>query len=170
MKRQLISIFSFAALALGSGAAHAACSEELARLMPGTTTGSVAGTTAPATEAGRLAKDGNNAPLQTGSAGQAQSTGQANRPAGTDGVAKDGTTAPLAGQSGAANPGVATSGQDAQAQQRPNPPTSTSDSRNPQPTARSPAMMAALERARTMQQQGNEAGCMEAVNEARRLQ
>jgi hypothetical protein len=168
MKRHFIPILGFAALTFGSGGALAACTDELARLMPGTTTGSVSGTAG--TEAGRIAKDGNNAPLQSNSAGQAQSTGQANRPAGADGVAKDGTTAPLAGQSGAANPGVATSGQDAQAQQRPNQPTSSSDARTPAPTSRSPAMMAALDRARTMQQQGNEAGCMDAVNEARRLQ
>lgn len=167
MKRHFISLVGFAALTLGSGGALAACSDELARLMPGTTTGSVAG--GQPTEAGRIAKDGNNAPLQTNSAGQAQSTAQANRPAG-DGVAKDGQTSPLATQPGAANPGVATSGQDAQAQQRPNQPTSSSDARNPAPTTRSPAMMAALDRARTMQQQGNESGCMDAVNEAKRLQ
>ncbi|WP_240539947.1 hypothetical protein [Salinarimonas soli] len=166
MKRQVIHALSIAALTLTAGQAFATCSDELARLTPGTTTGSVTGE--PAT-GGRIAKDGSNAPLQTG-AGSAQSTAQANRPAsGQGGIAKDGQTMPLAGApGGGAN--VATSGQDAQAQQRPNQPASTSDNRAAAPTSHSPAMMAALDRARSMHQQGNEAGCMDAVNEAKRLQ
>lgn len=81
---------------------------------------------------------------------------------------------PLANRPGAGNTDIAMSRQDAQAQQRSGETaaaagtsmgagSAVSESR-PQPR------VAALERARTLLQQSDERGCMEAVQEAKRLQ
>jgi hypothetical protein len=178
MKRPSILLAGAALLTLASGPVSAACIDEIASLSPGTTTGSVAttGNTAPA----RVSKDGSLAPMQsgqqaaagqtTGSAGASGSTGQPATPG--QGIAKDGSTMPLANNPGGGDKTVATSAQDAQAQQR----GGQTASGQAQTTGggssgyHSPEMMAAIDKARTLQQQGNEAGCMQAIQDARRLQ
>jgi hypothetical protein len=116
---------------------------------------------------GKISKDGSLAPLG--------SAAEASRPSGGPGIAKDGSTIPLANRPGGGDTDVAMSRQDAQAQQRSGETAAaagggamgtgpaTSESR-PQPR------VAALERARTLLRQGDERGCMEAVQEAKRLQ
>ena len=165
-----------ALFALMGGQAYAACVDEIARLSPGTTTGSTVGTTGSVSD-GRVSKDGSTAPLQSSSAaaGQPNATGSANQGGsqGHQGIAKDGSTMPLANQPGGGNTNVATSQQDVQAQQRGGQPAATAGQQNAGARTsgtHSPEMMAALDRARTLQQQGNEAGCMQAVQDARRLQ
>jgi hypothetical protein len=175
MKRPSILLAGAALLTLASGPVSAACIDEIASLSPGTTTGSVGatGTTAGA----RVSKDGSLAPMQSGqqaaagqTTGSTGSTGQGSSPG--QGIAKDGSTMPLANNPGGGDKTVATSAQDAQAQQR----GGQTASGQAQTTGggssgyHSPEMMAAIDKARTLQQQGNEAGCMQAVQDAKRLQ
>lgn len=172
-------------LALTGSPALAACMDEITALSPGTTSGStMPGTTGSVSPSG-IAKDGNTAPLQPapGAASgatqnpgmatsqQAQNSGSPGQP---QGIAKDGSTMPMANQPGGGNTTVATSQQDVQNQQRGGQ-TAANQAEQSQGGAstsgnRSPQMMAALDRARMMQQQGNEAGCMQAIQETKRLQ
>ena len=162
-------------LTLASGPVSAACIDEIASLSPGTTTGSVGttGNSAPA----RVSKDGSLAPMQSGqqaaagqTTGSTGSTGQAATPG--QGIAKDGSTMPLANNPGGGDKTVATSAQDAQAQQRGGQTASgqAQTAGGGSSGYHSPEMMAAIDKARTLQQQGNEAGCMQAVQDAKRLQ
>jgi hypothetical protein len=75
---------------------------------------------------------------------------------------------PLANQPATGNTTIATSQQDAQSQQKGGQ-TSAQATGTGTSGSHSPQMMAALDRARTMLQQGDEAGCMQAVQEAKRL-
>lgn len=99
MTRFSLALASAAVIALTGGAALADCRDDLAQMRQG------------------VAKDGAQAPLagtavpQAGDGQQAQGMGGAMAPSG--GAAKDGTQMPLA-----ANPDVATSADDAQAQQQ----------------------------------------------------
>jgi hypothetical protein len=175
MKRPSILLAGAALLTLASGPVSAACIDEIASLSPGTTTGSVAptGNTAPA----RVSKDGSLAPMQSGqqaaagqTTGSTGSTGQGSSPG--QGIAKDGSTMPLANNPGGGDKTVATSAQDAQAQQRGGQTASgqAQTAGGGSSGYHSPEMMAAIDKARTLQQQGNEAGCMQAVQDAKRLQ
>src|SRR5215211_789134 len=172
-------------LALTGSPAMAACLDEITALSPGTTTGSnMPAATGSVSQAG-IAKDGNTAPLQPapgaasgGAQNSGMATGQQTQNAGSQGhsqgIAKDGSTMPMANQPGGGNTTIATSQQDVQNQQRGGQ-TAANQAQQSQGGAstsgnRSPQMMAALDRARTMQQQGNETGCMQAVQEAKRLQ
>ena len=175
MKRSSILLAGAALLTLAGAEASAACRDEIANLSPGTTTGPASGT-ADTTAAQRVAKDGGRAPLQSGantSGGGATSgsatTGSTGQGQG-QGVAKDGSTMPLANNPGGGNRNVATSQQDAQSQQRGSQTAGQAQGAGGGTSSHnSPQMMAALDRARTMLQQGNEAGCMQAVQEAKRL-
>jgi hypothetical protein len=175
MKRPSILLAGVALLTLASGPVSAACLDEIASLSPGTTTGSVAttGNTAPA----RVSKDGSLAPMQSGqqaaagqTTGSTGSPGQGSSPG--QGIAKDGSTMPLANNPGGGDKTVATSAQDAQAQQRGGQTASgqAQTAGGGSSGYHSPEMMAAIDKARTLQQQGNEAGCMQAVQDAKRLQ
>ena len=80
---------------------------------------------------------------------------------------------PLANSQGGGDKNLATSQQDAQAQQKGAQAAAAAGQAGgsaASPSGRhSPEMMAALDKARTLQAQGNEAGCMQAVQEAKRL-
>jgi hypothetical protein len=174
MKRYSTLILGAALLTFAGSQAGAACRDEIASLSPGTTTGSAPGTMAN-TEQGRISKDGTHAPLATGST---SSTGSGSTATGTTGqtqaqggVSKDGSTMPLANEPGGGNRQVATSQQDVQSQQQGGQ-TAAAAGRTASTQSsgyNSPERMAALDRARTMLQQGNEAGCMQAVQDAKRL-
>ena len=176
MKRHSVLMAGIAVLTLSAGqAAAASCAEELASLTAGTTTGSVPGANEGAAGPARIAKDGSAAPMQTnaetankaaGASTTGSTTGSMTTSGNTtaqapsapgQGIAKDGSTMPMANQPGGGNTAVATSRQDAQAQQ------GGSGANQGQ----SPARMAALEKARDFQRQGNEAGCMQALQEAK---
>jgi len=156
--------------------ASAACLDEIASLSPGTTSGPAAGPTGTAAP-GRVSKDGTMAPLQTGSTAPApmspapRSAGQSST-SGQSGVAKDGSTMPLANTPGGGDKNLATSQQDVQAQQKSGQAAAAAAQAGNAmtPSSRhSPEMMAALDKARTLQAQGNEAGCLQAVQDAKRL-
>jgi hypothetical protein len=170
-----------AAVAVLASPAAAACLDEVNALSPGTTTGSVSGN---APTMGQVSKDGSMAPLQssntqqqgtsTPSPGVQASTADTSNKGGSQGrpgIAKDGSTMPMATQPGG-NANIATSAQDAQAQQRGGQVASNAAGGGAANTSgsRSPQMMAALDRARTMAQQGNESGCTQAVQDARKMQ
>jgi hypothetical protein len=79
---------------------------------------------------------------------------------------------PLANSQGGGDKSLATSQQDAQAQQKGAQAAAAAaqaGSASGSPNRHSPEMMAALEKARALQAQGNEAGCMQAVQDAKRL-
>lgn len=135
-----LSLALASALLLTGGAAFAGCQEELASL-----------------EAG-VAKDGTTAPLdspatpQTGGEAATKTTGE--------GLAKDGATAPLA-----TSPDVATSGQDAQAQQQGGA-TAAQQAVGGAVPAASPKSQA-IARAHDALKAGDEEACMKAVEEAK---
>ena len=175
MKRPSILLAGAALLTLAGGPVSAACIDEIASLSPGTTTGSVG--SAGNTSGGRVSKDGTLAPMQSGSqaaagqtTGSTGSSGQSSAPG--QGIAKDGATMPLATSPGGGDKNVATSAQDAQAQQRGGQTASSQAQTGAGGSSgyHSPEMMASLDKARTMHQQGNEAGCMQALQDAKRLQ
>jgi len=176
MKRSSFLLAGAALLAFAGTNASAACRDEIASLSPGTTTGPASGTS-DAASADRIAKDGGRAPLQSGSAASPGGAGGSGPAAtgstgqgGAQGVAKDGSTMPLADNPGGGNRNVATSRQDAQSQQQGG--RTAGQAQGAGGTSggyHSPQMMAALDRARTMLQKGDEAGCMQAVQEAKRL-
>jgi hypothetical protein len=170
-----------ATLAVLASPAAAACLDEINALSPGTTTGSVSGT---APTMGQVSKDGSTAPLQSANnqqqgtsartAGVQASTADTSNQSGSKGrpgIAKDGSTMPMAQQPGG-NANIATSAQDAQAQQRGGQVASNAAGGGTASASgsHSPQMMAALDRARTMAQQGNESGCMQAVQDAKKMQ
>lgn len=147
-----------AACTIGAAAAPAwaDCQEELAQLQ---------GEVQP--EGGGISKDGSLAPLEESStAAEAPATatdgaGGADTANAEGTVVKDGSETPLETDLS----GIATSGQEAAAQQDEAAPGQTGDSS----AAMSPEAEAALERATAALQAGDEAGCMEAVEEARSL-
>lgn len=177
MKLPPIALASLALLAFSSTQSSAACLDEIARLSPGTTTSSVPSTTASVQQQGRISKDGTHAPLEspaaakqsTGSTASGQSAGASSN----QGISKDGSTMPLANKPGEASSPVATSQQDAQAQQRGGQTAATTGqaqmSGQHSSGYHSPQMMAALDRARGLAQRGDEAGCMQALQDAKRL-
>ena len=142
----------------GGTAAVADCAEDLAALKA--QSGAHAG----------ISKDGSLAPLQENSeADPGAGTGEGATTAGTAGtasskadgkIAKDGSVAPLQeGVSGGGSAGdVAVSGQDAQRQQE----EAAADTATGEPET-------ALQRAQAALDAGDEAGCREAVKEARGL-
>jgi hypothetical protein len=148
-------------------------------------TGPAAGTTTNAEGVTTTGDAGGQAATTSSGSG---ATGTSGAAAGTDtaaagSVSKDGSTMPLADGQGGGNADVATSDQDAVSQQQGG---QTAAAAAGQGTATTGAaangatsagaasgsseMMAALDRARTFQQQGDEASCMQAVEEAKRLQ
>lgn len=172
MKLYSTLLMSAAFVTLIGANANAACRDEIASLSPGTTTSAATGATAN-TQSQGIAKDGTHAPLQTGSVG---ATGSGQGATGTarqgEGVSKDGSTMPLANSPGGGNRNVATSQQDVQSQQQGGQPAAAAaqSAGNSQASGnRSPEMMAALNRAQSLLQQGDEAGCMQAVGEAKRM-
>ena len=137
--------FIACAAMLAAGAAYADCQSELSALEGGV---SKDGTMAPLGTPGDATPQ--VAPTHGGGTGD-QATG--------DGLAKDGTTEPLG-----ASPEVATSGQDAQAQQE----GGKTAAQQAQGAAGTPdARMAALDRAKVALAQGDEDACMKAVEEAK---
>ena len=152
--RSMSSLIAACAISAAAAPAWADCQQELALLK---------GEVQPEGEEGAIAKDGSLAPLEQGesaaaetSASTADATGQSD-PAAADGeVAKDGAEAPLETDLS----GIATSGQEAAAQQDETAETSPVLSEDAQ---------AALARAEAALQSGDETGCMEAVEEARSL-
>jgi hypothetical protein len=124
--------------------------------------------------AGGISKDGSLAPLQSGpsTTGAMGTSGSGSHSASApgQGISKDGSTMPLASQPGGGSANIATSKQDAQSQQQGGQTAAAAAGQGEASSGnRSPRMMAALERARMLHQQGNEAGCMQAVEEAKRL-
>jgi hypothetical protein len=178
MKLPPIALASLALLAFSNSQSFAACLDEIARLSPGTTTSSDPSTTAGVQQQGRVSKDGTHAPLESASTGGKQSGGsvgssQSASASTNQGVSKDGSTMPLASKPGEGSSAVATSQQDAQAQQRGGQTAATAGqaqmSGQHSSGYHSPQMMAALDRARGLAQRGDEAGCMQAVQDAKRL-
>jgi hypothetical protein len=177
MKIPPIALAGLALLTFSSTQASATCLDEIARLSPGTTTSSDPATTA-GVQQGRISKDGSHAPLQSAGTGANQSTGsggsgQPTSASNNQGISKDGSTMPLANKPGDGSSPVATSQQDTQAQQRGGQTAATAGqaqmSGQQSSGYHSPQMMAALDQARTLAQRGDEAGCMQAVQEAKRL-
>jgi hypothetical protein len=175
MRRSLVLLAGTALLSVAASGASADCRQEIASLSPGTTTGPASGMS-DAAPGQRIAKDGSTAPLQTGASGSGSSgpatTGSTaqGQASGQGGIAKDGSTMPLATSPGGGNTNVATSQQDAQSQQKGGQTAAQAQASGAGASGtHSPQMMAALDRARTMLQQGNEAGCMQAVDEAKRM-
>ena len=86
------------------------------------------------------------------------------------GISKNGSTMPLSTQPGGGDANIAMSGQDAVSQQHGGQTAAAAAGQGEASSGnRSPQMMAALERARMLHQQGNETGCMQAIGEAKRL-
>lgn len=132
-----------AVLALGAGAAAADCKAELAELM-------AAGP-----------KDGSMAPMAEGATPQTGGAEQgAEAPA--EGVAKDGSMAPLG-----TDPGVATSSQDAQAQQAGG--ATAAEQAAGEAGSAEGGREAALAKAEAALAAGDEAGCTAAVEEAKSM-
>jgi len=178
MKRTPFVVAGLTLLAFTSTQASATCLAEIAQLSPGTTTGSGSDpATTASVQQGRVSKDGSHAPLQSTSNSSGQSaassgSAQNTNTASGQGITKDGSTMPLAGKPGEGTTNVATSQQDAQAQQRGGQTAATAGQAGMSGQTsgyNSPEMMAALDQARTLAQRGDEAGCMQAVQEARRL-
>jgi hypothetical protein len=178
MKHSPFVIAGFALLTFANAPASAACMDEIARLSPGTTTSSDPSTTA-SVQQGRISKDGSHAPLQSAGTGSNQGavsggSGQNTSASNSQGISKDGSTMPMANRPGEGSSTVATSQQDAQSQQRGGQTAAAAGqaqmSGQQSSTYHSPQMMAALDRARSLAQGGDETGCMQAVQEAKRLQ
>jgi hypothetical protein len=148
MQRCQLALVTTAVLAIGTSAALANCSEELAMLTEGMT------------------KDGSMAPL----AGEAAPTpqtggdGMAAEPVPSgDGIAKDGSTAPLASDTS-----VATSVEDAQAQQEGGA-TAAEQAAGESSGGDAGQRDAALEEAHAALAAGDETACMSAVERAKGL-
>lgn len=181
MKRHVTLLAGCAVFALSATAAHADCAEELAQLS--------AGTSGSAGAEGGISKDGTLAPLQTeadaaatggaetdmagGTTGASAEAGGTTSGAGStatgsaeaDGeIAKDGSQAPL--ETGSA---VATSAQDAQAQQEGAGTAAEQAGADAASDGDTPERTAALDRARMALESGDEDACMAAVEEARSL-
>jgi hypothetical protein len=142
MKRYVLLLAS-AALALGSNVALADCAEELARLQGG------------------ISKDGTHAPLEDAAAATPQQGAEASAGAEATGQpAKDGSGTPLG-----ADPDVAASAEDAQAQSQGG---QTAAAQAAGETGGGVAANAdALARAQAALDAGDEAGCMSALEEAK---
>jgi hypothetical protein len=141
MKRYVLLLAS-AALALGSNVALADCAEELARLQGG------------------ISKDGTHAPLEDAAAATPQQGAEASAGAEATGQpAKDGSGTPLG-----ADPDVAASAEDAQAQSQGG---QTAAAQAAGETGGGAANADALARAQAALDAGDEAGCMSALEEAK---
>lgn len=176
MTRHFILMAGGALLLMSGTAAYADCAEELAALE------------ATAAGGGEVAKDGSLAPMQEGDAaaagaeagsatGAESATATAPGGAGADPtesgetgeIAKDGSQAPLE-EPGDTAPDVATSAQDAQAQQEGGEPAAAAaDAAAADAGAGGSERDDALARARAALAEGDEAGCMAALEEARSL-
>lgn len=179
MTRMTVLLASAGILALSANAAMADCSADIAALRANdlSATGSTAAdggkttnfdapagsATAPST--GPISKDGSVAPLGSSTAGTGESAAAAapsvagggttttpgeTAPAGS--VSKDGTTAPLAAAEGGSDPQIATSAQDAAAQQSGAATASTGASTT-----------AALDKAQKAADAGDEKACQDAL-------
>ncbi len=164
MRHGLTSFLAICAIAGFTAPAIADCQQELAELRDQAQSGTDGG----------ISKDGSTAPLEgdseeaTDSADAADSSadltaaaGESDTEEGENEVSKDGTEAPL----NADTPGVATSGQEAEAQQE----ADAGASGEAASGAMSQEAQDAIARAEAALQAGDEAGCMEAVEEARNL-
>jgi hypothetical protein len=145
--RRLHILLPLAALMTMAGGAHADCREDLAQMQAG------------------ISKDGAQAPLAEGMGGTPQTSdsqpaaGMGEAPASGEGIAKDGTQTPLA-----TDPGVATSAQDAQAQQQ----GGGTAAEVAAGTAGAPDSAASvMEEAQAALDRGDEAACMEALERAK---
>lgn len=148
MKRQLLISAAAAGLLFGATGAWADCAEELAQLEEG------------------VSKDGSMAPLQeegaaTPQTGGDMAAGGGEAATGEGEVAKTGETEPLE-----ADPSLATSGQDAQAQSAGG---ETAAEQAEGSTGGDGGPAEALARARAALDAGDEAGCMAAVEEAKSM-
>ena len=134
-----------AALVVSASAAVADCEAELAQL------------------SGGVAKDGTMAPLSGEATATPQTGGEGAAAEATagEGVAKDGTETPLA-----ADPGIATSAQDVEAQQQGGA-TAAEQAMGEAGGAELEGRDAAIARAHEALAAGDEAGCMSAVEEAK---
>jgi hypothetical protein len=148
-----------ALFAISGAAAHADCAEDLAAL------------TGEAGTAEGISKDGSLAPLQdsgtpdpaaaAGGAPAQGAEGAAEAEAGGEGISKDGSLSPLQG----AGTAVATSQEDAQAQQQGEPTAAQQAESGSEGSPRS----LAIERAQAALAAGDEAACNAALEEARSL-
>lgn len=146
MKRLHI-LLPLAAFMTMAGGAYADCREDLAQMQPG------------------VSKDGSRAPLAEGTGGTPQTsdnqpaTGMGDASASGEGVAKDGTQMPLA-----TDPGVATSADDAQAQQQGGGTAAeVAGGEAGEPTSAA----SVLEEAQAALDRGDEAACLEALERAK---
>ncbi|WP_245413670.1 hypothetical protein [Mangrovicella endophytica] len=119
----------------------------------GATAGNTAGT---GTASGTTAGSGAGTATASASGGTTTEGGTTSGGA----VSKDGSTMPLANAEGGGDVNVATSSQDAQAQQ---------SGQMTAAAAQKPEVMAALDKARTALSSGDEAACQAALQEAKRL-
>jgi hypothetical protein len=147
MKRQLLITAAAAALLFGASAAWADCAEELAQLQEGVS------------KTGAMAPLAESAPATPQTGGGAAAGGES--ATGDGEIAKTGDTAPLE-----ANPDVATSAQDAQAQSAGGE-TAAAQAEGAEGDGASRAE--ALARAQAALDAGDEAGCMAAVEEAKAM-
>jgi hypothetical protein len=146
MRLHRMALTCTAVLALATGIASADCSEELASLTGG------------------VSKDGTTAPLVGDAAPTPQTGGDgvvAAAPS-TDGIAKDGSTTPLA-----TDPGVATSVEDAQAQQQGG--ATAAEQAMGKPGSEDEGRKAAIAEAHAALAAGDEAGCMAALEKANQM-
>ncbi len=146
MKRHHMILAASATMFLSAAAASADCREELAQL------------------SGGISKDGSLAPLQDSPDDATPQTGggdAAAAPAEGEGLAKDGSNAPMG-----ADPAIATSAQDAQAQQQGGD-TAAEQAAGAAGAGGSSDREEALTRAQAALDAGDEAGCMAAVQEAK---
>jgi len=145
MRFERLMLTATAVLALSAGVATANCEQELAALTGGG------------------AKDGAMAPMAGETAATPQTGGDgmaAEAPA--DGVVKDGGAMPMA-----ADPGVATSAQDAQAQQQGG--ATAAEQAMGEAGGAEDARSAAMAKAQAALGAGDEAGCMAALEEAKAM-
>lgn len=120
-----------------------------------TTTGDASGTTASSSAATGTGSATGTTGSDTGTMAQGE-------------VSKDGKTMPLAEGEGGGDPNLAMSGQDAQSQQQGGG-TAATGQQTAAAGSGSSGMSDALQRAQTALSAGNEAECMQAVEEAKRL-
>lgn len=176
-----------AVLALGGTPALANCADDIAALSGQSGSTVASGTTA----GGAVSKDGSQAPLDqvepaTGAGAAAtasggttagETSGPAARAAGVatdDGtggkVSKDGGDMPLSTDAATPSADQAMSQQDADAQQAGGTTAADQAAASGGQASMSGDVMAALNRARAAERAGDEAGCMQAIEEARSLQ
>jgi uncharacterized NAD(P)/FAD-binding protein YdhS len=155
MKRKLTSVIALCAIAGLSGPAFADCQDELAKLTNETN----------AEDRGGIIQDGSLAPLEdpdedAGATDTSEASASDSEDTEGDGeIVQDGDTEPLEADTAQ----VATSGQDAAAQQNED----MGDSAASGSTEMSPEAKDAINTAKAALEAGDEKACMEAVEEAR---